>query len=511
MIRTGAAYLDSIRGGRDIWLNGERVTDVTRHPQFRPVVELRARLYDLQHETATRDLLTYRDGGETSAIAARPPLSQTDWWAKRRAADTVFNEIGGVLMRMGDETVGEMWSLHDAQDALDALDPQFSGNIARHVRHAVHGDPFLVTANTDPKGDRSRPPEAQDPDMRLHVVRETDAGLILRGAKFETAAAYANLAYTKPTITNWGAEARSAHAIGFICDLDAPGLKFICRSGQATRAPAEDYPLTSRFDEIDSLVVFDDVLVPWENVLFYRHVQAAMLIRATLHRYTAFAFLQRSLKLADLMIGAALFNVRQTGLDDEQGVQEKLSAIACYRETLNAHLTAAIALAEKSPAGLMMPNQSLLYAGRYLATSQMHQVMQTARELCGGQLCLTPDGASFRAPETGPWLERYYTLGEEWAAEDRRRLLAFARDLLNSEHAGHRLSYQLFAQSPPYTHLAAVYRNFDWEGPLAAVKAAAGLSDRVMGDGTLTCADSAVSRWFSTARPKAEAKGEAAG
>ncbi len=181
------------------------------------------------------------------------------------------------------------------------------------------------------------------------------------------------------------------------------------------------------------------------------------------------------------MIGAALFNARQTGLDKQQAVQEKLAQLACYREGINAHLTAAIATAERSPGGLLMPNQSLLYTGRVLACSQLHQMMHIARELCGGQICVTPDAAAFRDPETAPWLEKFYTVNDEWVADDRRKLLAFARDLLNSDYAGHRLTFQLFAQSPPFAHLAAVYRNFDWNETLRVVHKAAGLSDNVRG------------------------------
>jgi 4-hydroxyphenylacetate 3-monooxygenase len=354
-------------------------------------------------------------------------------------------------------------------------------NIRSHIDKVLKGDPFHVSANTDPKGDRSKPPQDQDPDMLLHVVKETDAGIVVRGAKYETAAPYANQAFTKPTIANWGNSALSDYAVGFVCDLGSPNLKFICRTGFAGRAPAADYPLSSKFDEVDALVIFDDVLVPWENVLFYRHTKAAMFIRATVHRYSAFAFVQRNLKMADLMIGAALFNARQTGLDKQQAVQDKLAQLAVYREGINAHLTAAVALAERSPAGLLMPNQSLLYTGRVLACSQLHEMMHIARELCGGQICVTPDRAAFEAPETKPWLDKFYSVNENWVAEDRRKLLAFARDLLNSDYAGHRLTFQLFAQAPPYAHLAAVYRNFDWDGPLDFVRKAADLSHRVMG------------------------------
>ncbi|MFC3088691.1 4-hydroxyphenylacetate 3-hydroxylase family protein [Tabrizicola soli] len=498
MIRTGQQYRDSIRDGRRIWVNGERVDDVTTHPQFKPLVDIRARIFDMQHEAAHQELMTVVEDGERNALGSALPYSQDDWWAKRRATDHMLNEIGGVVTRVGDETVGEMWSLYDGQDVLNEVDPQFGKNIKAHITRVLREDPFHVSANTDPKGDRSKAPQDQDPDMLLHVVKETDAGIVVRGAKYETAAAYANQAFTKPTIANWGNNALSDYAVGFICDLGSPNLRFICRTGFAGRADARDYPLANKFDEVDTIVIFDDVLIPWENVLFYRHTKAATFIRATLHRYSAFAFVQRNLKLADMMIGAALFNARQTGLDKQQAVQEKLAQLAVYREGINAHLTAAIALGERSPAGLMMPNQSLLYTGRVLACSQLHEMMHIARELCGGQICVTPDVGSFENPETKPWLDKYYTINDEWQAEDRRKLLAFARDMLNSDYAGHRLTFQLFAQSPPFAHLAAVYRNFGWDGPLAFVKEAAGLSDRVMGGKTLSAGDSAVSSWFST-------------
>jgi 4-hydroxyphenylacetate 3-monooxygenase len=499
MIRTGQQYLDSIRDDREVYIDGERVKDVTRHPMLKPLIDIRARIYDMQHEAATCSILSFEQEGGRHAIANKLPRTQQDWWDKRRATDTVLEAIGGIVTRVGDETVGEMWSLFDGQDVLNEVDPQFSANIRRHIQSVLENDPFHVSANTDPKGDRSKSPQEQDPDMLLHVVKETDAGIIVRGAKYETAAAYANQAFTKPTIANWGNAALSDYAVGFICDLGSPNLKFICRTGFAGRAPESDYPLSNKFDEVDALVIFDDVFIPWENVLFYRHTKAASFIRATLHRYSAFAFVQRNLKLADMLIGAALFNVRQTGLDKQQAVQEKLAQLAVYREGINAHLTASIALAQRSPAGLLMPNQSLLFSGRVLACSQLHEMMHIARELCGGQICLTPDTALFESPQTKPWLDKFYSVNENWSAEDRRKLLAFARDLLNSDYAGHRLTFQLFAQSPPFAHLAAVYRSFDWDGSLQFVQKAAHLSDRVMEKSGRIPGDSAIAQWFATA------------
>ncbi len=482
MIRTGDEYRESIRDGREVWMNGERITDVTTHPAFKPAVDARAAIYDMQHRAELQNAMTYVDEitGERCAVALKLPRTRQDWSDKRAAVDHVMDEVRGVVTRVGDETIGEMWSLYDGQDLLNEVNPQFSENIRRHIDRAIIADPFHVSANTDPKGDRSKRPQDQDPDMLLHVVSENDRGIVVRGAKYETAAAYSNQAFVKPTIANWGDSELSDYALGFIVDMGAPGMKHICRTGFAGQKPVEDYPLSNRTDEVDTLVIFDNVEIPWEDVLFYRHTRAASYIRATLHRYSAFPYTQRVLRLADLMIGAALFNARQTGLDKQQAVQEKLAELACFREGINAHLTASIAMAEHSPGGLLMPNQSLMYTGRILASSQLPKMMHIARELCGGQICVTPDYATFVHPETKPWMDKFYTINDDWVAEDRRKLLAFARDLLNSDYAGHRLTFQLFAQSPPFANLAAVYRNFDWTESLRVAKDAAGLSDTVL-------------------------------
>src|SRR5690348_2439677 len=128
--------------------------------------------------------------------------------------------------------------------------------------------------------------------------------------------------------------------------MGAPGIKHICRSAFAGSRSPDDYPLTSRYDEIDTMIVFDDVAIPWENVFFYRHTRAAAFIRATLHRYSGYPFVQRHLRLADFLVGLAYTNALDTGVKMHQGVREKLAQLVCYREGINAHLTAAVELAE---------------------------------------------------------------------------------------------------------------------------------------------------------------------
>ena len=155
--------------------------------------------------------------------------------------------------------------------------------------------------------------------MLLHVVAETDAGIVVRGAKFETAAAYANQAFVKPTIGDWGDAELSDYAVGFLADMAAPGVRHICRIELRRTAPAADYPLAGRFDEVDTMIVFDDVEIPWENVFFYRHTRAAAYIRATLHRYSMFPFVQRHLRFADLLDRGRVHERRADGRANASG------------------------------------------------------------------------------------------------------------------------------------------------------------------------------------------------
>src|SRR5438128_5599171 len=200
MIRTGDEYRAALRDGREVWIDGERVADVTAHPAFRPIVDAKARMYDMAHEPAHAATMVFAEAGEPFSILLRPPTEQAHWHEKWRALDAYFNDIGGVVTRVGDETVGEMWSLLDVRDVLNEIDPRFADNIERHIHRVLVDDVFHVSANTDPKGDRSKRPQDQDPDMMVHVVKETDAGIVLRGAKYETAASYADQAFLKPTV-----------------------------------------------------------------------------------------------------------------------------------------------------------------------------------------------------------------------------------------------------------------------------------------------------------------------
>jgi len=167
-------------------------------------------MYDMAHEPASAEIMSYCEpapakagGSERCSFLVRAPTEKAHWHEKWRAVDAYLKDIRGILTRVGDETIGEMWSLYDGREVLNEIDPRFGENIDRHIRRVLQQDIFHVSANTDPKGDRSKRPQDQDPDMLVHVVKETDAGIVLRGAQYETTASYADQAFLKPTIASW--------------------------------------------------------------------------------------------------------------------------------------------------------------------------------------------------------------------------------------------------------------------------------------------------------------------
>ncbi len=166
MLRTGNEYRESIRDGREIWIDGERVPDMTTHPAFKPIIDVRARMYDMAHETQYQAQLSYQDAEtkELNTTFHKPPRTPEDWQEKDAALDAVMKDIGGVVIRVSDESVGEMWSLYDGQEMLNEVDPQFAKNIEQHILRTTREDPFHVSANTDPKGDRSKTPMEKDSD-----------------------------------------------------------------------------------------------------------------------------------------------------------------------------------------------------------------------------------------------------------------------------------------------------------------------------------------------------------
>ncbi len=478
-LMTSGEYRRSLDDGRQVWLSGEKVEKVTEHPAFRPMVEAVAGIYDLHNDPALSDVMTFElpEGGRGSRFY-KIPETREELTLRRKMTGMILERICPTMDRFGDETVSPLFVLQDRAELLDRYDTRYARNTAAWLARLQRENLFMTSGNTDPKGDRSKQPYQQDDlDFYLRVVEETDAGIVISGAKFETGAPYAHVAFLKPTVGAWIPENRD-YAVSCIVPLNAPGVRHVCRMpqypGGAAKANRFEFPLTGGFDEVDTMIVFDKVLVPWEDVIFSRQPELAALMRSEFSRWAAQSFLARSLAKAELLVGTALLVAEQSGTANIPPVRSKISQIMMHRKAIESFLVAAEAECETTDSGYVMPNQAIQNAGRVFCSQTYHQIVHLLREIIGGQPVMLPDEAMLNDPATGADILKFFRVGEV-DAETRIRVMHLARELSASAYAGRMQAYQLFAETPIFAQEAALYATYDRSHSLELARRMAGV------------------------------------
>jgi 4-hydroxyphenylacetate 3-monooxygenase len=252
-------------------------------------------------------------------------------------------------------------------------------------------------------------------------------------------------------------------------------VRHICRPPLARTGGAFESPLSARFDEIDTLIVFDRVLIPWEDVFFSRQPELANLIRSQLSTWGGHGFLLRSAAKAELLVGAACLIAEQTGLSNIPSIREKIATLMMFAETIRAFVHAAEAECEFTKGGLFRPNQSIQNAGRMFASSHYSAAVQVLRDLAGGTAILTPDRKTLDSAEVGSLVKKYFAI-DDVTAEDRLRSLHLVSELTITPFAGRTQLYQMFAESPLMAQAAALYGTYDRASAIGRAAALAGIA-----------------------------------
>ncbi|MCR3806229.1 hypothetical protein K3Z85_29415, partial [Pseudomonas aeruginosa] len=352
---TGADYLDSLRDGRQVYLNGERVADVTRHRAFRNACRSIAGLYDGLHGEQ-RDVLTRVDAqGRRSHRFFTPAQNAEDLLGAREAIGCWSRMTYGFMGRTPDYKAAFMSGL----EAGAGFYGDYRQNACAWHRAFADRGLFLNHAIINPPLDRSKAIHEMR-DVFVHVERETDQGIVVSGAKMlATGSAITNATFVAP-VASAQMEAGKAEdfAVVFFARMDNPGLRLMCRPSYEERASSPfDYPLSSRFDENDSVLLFDKALIPWEDVLVYRDLRRATGFYAESGFANLYNF-QSGIRLGvklELMIGLLSLGVRANGTQGFRGIQAALGELIALQHLLQALTTAMARDPERNAAGSAVP------------------------------------------------------------------------------------------------------------------------------------------------------------
>lgn len=440
---TGDEYLASIRDDREVWIHGERVKDVTTHPAFRNTARMIARLYDALHDPARKAVLTTETeaGGFTHKFF-KAPTNAEDLVEARDAIAEWQRIVYGWMGRTPDYKAAFLATL----GANAEYYAPYQENARHWYKKAQESVLFLNHAIIQPPVDRNRPSDEVS-DVYVHAVKETDAGIIVRGAKMvATGSALTNHNF----IAHYGVPLKKKeYALIFMAPMTAPGLKVVCRPSYELNASVSgspfDYPLSSRLDENDCMLFFDNVLIPWEDVLVYGDIDKANSFLAEsgfIPRFTFHGCTRLAVKL-DFIAGLLIKAVEATGTSEFRGVQAGVGEVLAWRN-LFWGLTDAMARAPIPwTTGTVHPNADYGLSYRVFATMAYPRIKEIIENVVGGSLVYMPSHAvDFKTPELRPYLDQYLRGSNGLVAVDRVKLMKLLWDAIGTEFGGRHELYE---------------------------------------------------------------------
>lgn len=464
-IKDGRAYVESLRDGREVWVHGEKVADVTRHPAFAGVAQTIGSLYDLQHQPATRDAMTYVDeDGVRSSISYMPPRSPEDLLRRRRNTEVWTEHSFGMFGRLPDFCSAMIVGFHDLHDELNALHAGFGDNATNYLKFARQNDLVLSHALHDPHMDKTLRPK-QDPDRCLRIVKERDDGIVVRGARFCTLGPLSNEVVVAPTYVL--GEGEEDFAIWFACALNAPGLKQVCRDPISLRPDTADHPLSAKYDEQDVLLIFEDVLIPWERVFLMRNPKEAnTLFRSRVMSWAGYASVLQLLARLELLIGTAHLIAETGGIAGRPLVGLEMGELASYAGMFKGLLRAAEVDCKRTPGGhYALGDTSHL---RPLITMTSERIINIFEHVATSAPVFTPTIEDFDAPELRPLLD-IYGRGKGVDALYRHKLCRLAWELSSSSFGGRQQLYERLHSGSPEVIIANAYQRYDKSKGIAMV------------------------------------------
>jgi 4-hydroxyphenylacetate 3-monooxygenase len=478
-LRTGAEYLRALNDGRQVFVDGERVADVTAHPAFRAAARAIARLYDIAREPGLRETMTFQSPatGQPVLRAYQIPRTHADLRARRLASEKWAEATFGLMGRTLDHVAGFLCGFAAAPQVFAAPGQRYADNLTAFYERARDQHLYVTYAIVPPQIDRSKPAHGQsDPTLYAGVVKERDDGIVISGAQqLATAGPLSDYLYLscihplQPGDENY--------ANGLVVPINAPGLRLYPRRPFAPRATnAFDYPLSSRFDESDCTVIFDNVLVPWEHVFIYRNLEVCrdQWWKTPSHLYGNHQAQVRYVTKLRFMIGLAKRMNEMTGNEANPAVQilmgELAALVSVYETMLLAHET--VATIED---GVLWPAKTALYAAMALQSELNGRMIEIIRELAGSALITLPSAAEdFANADMARDIERYMRSAAS-DAKSRVALMRLAWDFIGSEFGSRHQQYEKFYGGASFLVKHNVYRNFDFARATALVDAALAL------------------------------------
>lgn len=464
MLKTGAEHLESLRDGRTIYVGSERVTDVTTHPAFRNGARSVADIYDMKRAPENLEAMSFEEGGERFSGYFKQARNKADLEFRHKVHQAIAEKTYGMFGRSPDHVS----SFVTGMSMNPAIFGKYADNLLAYYQQMRQADSYAVYAVVPPQAARN--PEIYTklsmPVPTLRVVREDDDGVVISGMKMlATGAAYANEIWIGNLIPL--APDQAKQSITCVVPANAPGLELWSRKpfGRDTVSDFEN-PLGYRYDESDSMLLCNEVKVPWEKVFVHDDPKLArdIYVQTGGHSYGNHQSNVRFLAKLRLIVGMASKVAKSSGADQVPAVRETLGKLSAWEAMLDGVIQGQLQAAEEWPVqGAWCVNRRFVYAALNWCTENHSHIVDQLRELCGGSVFQMPADISVMAdPARRSAFEQYWATPQS-SAVDRMKLYKLAWDLTGSEFAGRHQQYEKFYAGASFVVRNYAFMHADWE------------------------------------------------
>ena len=471
-VRNGSDYLSGLRDGRDVWHRGERVGDVTTHPGLSRGAHTLAQFLDRQLDTDYRDRVTYEEGGNRYATSFLIPRSKADIAQRGEASYEWAKWSHGMFGRTPDYKNSSIMAFAANSAYLAQDKPEYADNAVRFYEYCRNHDRVLTHTLVNPTFNHAQAKAGiYNEKVALQVTEETDAGIVVNGARLlATLGPLADEIEVFPSTVLRATDDNVPFAFAFALPISTPGIRLICRDTYDHGKSHFDAPLASRFEEMDAVVIFENVLVPWERVFLYGKPRlcngAFVETNALIHMMHQ--VICNKLAKSEFAVGLLCAMARATGKDQDATVKGQIAEIMWITESLRAFRYSAEGQAHEDQWGTFVPLRRPLDTSRNLFLRSYSKMLEAVQLLGSSSLMATPSEADL-TNELSQDVGRYFqTVNLE--SKDRIALFRLAHDFAVSGFGNRQLLYERFFFGPQALLASAYFDLYNRDEMIARVE-----------------------------------------
>lgn len=465
-IITGKKYIERIDNlNNEVWIEGERVSGkISEHPAFKGIIKSKSDLYNLQHDQVAGRILTRSsEKDDLFNFAFEQPTTREALEKRREATQLWARKSAGTIGRSPDYVNTAIMTLGTSHAYFKK---RFSENILTIYSSALQHDLSFTHTFINPQVNRSlyndefKKQNNKEQVIGAKIIDENENGIIVHGARLlATQGGITDQLLVLPVSGNY---TDPSSAFAFAIPSNSPGLKFLCRESYAKyQMNSFDYPLSSQFDEVDSVVVFDHVLVPWERVFVYKDLNTAGGIFGLTNLSTMLLYQSvcRQVVKTEFLLGLGESIAKTIGVTEYQHIQEKLSEIVMSLEIMNSLLYKSEAESLQNIFGTMVPNANPLMTALTYYQKTYPRLVEVLHLVGASGFISLPTEKDFNA-SIGKELDQYLQ-SKNSSAKERVQLFRLAWDLTMSPFGSRQTQYERFFFGDSIRLSSSLYQSYD--------------------------------------------------